>query len=267
MDKITSGDELFMTKSLLSKVNGFFPLEPELEADLVKLAFRPVKLSAGQTILSAGERYKQLLLVDEGWVLRQRHVNGGGRQIVNVALPGDFLSFNAVLFETSDFDLIAKTDVVVYPIEVPTIEKLMERHRGLASALTWASAREESLLAERVVSLGRRDATERLAHIICEISARLDMMDRLPGTRLSIPLIQEDFADILGLSVIHVTRTFKRLSDLGLLAYRRNGIELLDMSGLRRIAGFDEEYLHFSRRKDARRVPREADGGAAFTPP
>lgn len=255
MDKVTYGDELFMTKSLLAKISGFFPLEQELEADLRKLAFRSVKLSAGQTILSAGEKYKQVLLVDEGWVLRQRHVGGGGRQIVNVALPGDFLGFNAVLFDTSDFDLIAKTDVVVYPIEIQTIDKLMERHRGLASALTWANGREESLLAERVVSLGRRDATERLAHIICEIVVRLQLIDRLHSTRLNIPLIQEDFADILGLSVIHVTRTFRRLTDLGLLAYRRNGIDLLDIDGLKRIAGFDDAYLHFSLRKDARMRP------------
>lgn len=45
----------------------------------------------------------------------------------------------------------------------------MARHPGLAEALMWSNAHEEALLAERVVSLGRRDATERLAHVLCEI--------------------------------------------------------------------------------------------------
>ncbi len=76
---------------------------------------------------------------------------------------------------------------------------MMTRHPGLAEALMWSNAHEEALLAERVVSLGRRDATQRLAHVLCEIVARLELIQKHEGEVLQLPLLQEDFADILGL--------------------------------------------------------------------
>jgi CRP-like cAMP-binding protein len=127
---------------------------------------------------------------------------------------------------------------------------MMERHPGLAEALVWSNAHEEALLAERVVSLGRRDATQRLAHILCEIVARLALIDRQDGEVLILPLLQEDLADILGLSVIHIVRTFNRLEQMGAVQYRSRRIVLTDLDKLRRISGFDGEYLHFSQRKD-----------------
>ena len=114
----------------------------------------------------------------------------------------------------------------------------------------WSNAHEESLLAERIVSLGRRDATQRLAHVLCEIVARLELIERHTGDVLSLPLIQEDFGDILGISVIHVLRVFKRLQAMGVVEYRSKRVSLLDLEKLRRIAGFEGEYLYFSQRKD-----------------
>jgi hypothetical protein len=67
---------------------------------------------------------------------------------------------------------------------------------------------------------------------------------------LSLPLIQEDFGDILGISVIHVLRVFKRLQAMGVVEYRSKRVTLLDVEKLRRIAGFEGEYLYFSQRKD-----------------
>jgi hypothetical protein len=65
-----------------------------------------------------------------------------------------------------------------------------------------------------------------------------------------LPLIQEDLADILGISVIHVVRVFNRLEQMGAAEYKPRRIILHDMEKLRRIAGFDGEYLYFSQRKD-----------------
>ena len=128
---------------------------------------------------------------------------------------------------------------------------MMARYPGLVEALVWSNAHEEALLAERVVSLGRRDSTQRLAHVLCELVSRLELTDRPVGDVLVVPLIQEDFADILGISVIHVLRTFKRLAEAGAVEYRSRRLILLDPGKLRRIAGFDDGYLHFTRRRDA----------------
>ena len=103
---------------------------------------------------------------------------------------------------------------------------------------------EESILAERVVSLGRRDSFEKLAHALCELDARLSAIGQMRGRTIELPLNQEDFADILGISVIHVNRTFRRLSEEKIAEYRKGAIDLLDKERLAELSSFDPAYLH-----------------------
>jgi len=236
--------------NLIAKLRGYFPVTDTLRSDLNLLATKRVSLAAGDVLIRTGEKYKCLYLVEDGWMLRARYLPGGSRQIVNFALPGDFLCFNAMMFERSDFDIVAKTQASLWEIPVKDFRSIMSRYTGLAEALVWSNAHEESLLAERVVSLGRRDATQRMAHVLCEIAARLSLIDRHDGEILMLPLIQEDLADILGISVIHVVRVFNRLEQMGAAEYKPRRIILHDMEKLRRIAGFDGEYLYFSQRRD-----------------
>jgi CRP-like cAMP-binding protein len=236
--------------NLIAKLRGFFPVGPDLRTDLNQLATKRINLQPGEALIRAGEKHKCLYLLEDGWVLRARYLPGGSRQIVNFALPGDFLCFNSLMFERSDFDLVAKTNASLWELVSKDFRTMMTRHPGLAEALVWSNAHEEALLAERVVSLGRRDATQRMAHILCEIVARLQLIERHKGEVLMLPLIQEDLADILGISVIHVVRVFNRLEEMGVAEYRSRRIVLRDIEKLRAIAGFDGEYLYFSQRKD-----------------
>lgn len=238
--------------NLLSKLKGFFPVSHDLRTDLNQLVRERENFAAGDVIIRAGDKFTQLYLIDDGWVLRARYLPGGSRQIINFALPGDFVNFNSLMFTRSEFDLIAKTAVAMWRLEVKNFRETMARHPGLAEALVWSNAHEEALLAERVVSLGRRDATQRLAHVLCEIVARLQLIEQHKGEVLVLPLIQEDFADILGLSVIHIVRVFNRLEQAGVVEYKSRRVTLKDLDKLKRIAGFDGDYIHFSRRSDLR---------------
>ncbi len=121
---------------------------------------------------------------------------------------------------------------------------MFDRHPGLSAALAWTTGQEESILAERVVSLGRRDSLEKLAHALCELEARLSAIGQMQGNTIELPLNQEDFADILGISVIHVNRTFRRLSEDKTAEYRKGQIDLLDRARLVELAAFDPSYLH-----------------------
>ena len=67
---------------------------------------------------------------------------------------------------------------------------------------------------------------------------------RCKGSTIELPLNQEDFADILGISVIHVNRTFRRLSEDKTAEYRKGQIELLDRARLVELSAFDPSYLH-----------------------
>jgi CRP-like cAMP-binding protein len=229
---------------LCARLKTIGPMCPALMRDLRTLARDRIEVAAGRPIAKADERCSQLYLVDAGWVFRSRAMASGRRQIVNVALPGDLLCVDSVFFRASSFDLHARTNATLLRIETPSAADLFERHPGLASALAWTAGQEESVLAERVVSLGRRDSLEKLAHALCELAARLSAINQMRGNVIETPLNQEDFADILGISVIHVNRTFRRLSEDGVVDYRKGQIELLNRDRLMELASFDPGYLH-----------------------
>lgn len=212
--------------------------------DVKTLARDRVDIAAGRPIVKEHERCPQLYLIESGWVFRSRGLASGRRQIVNYALPGDVLCADSVLFKASSFDLTARTPVSVIRIEAPASAELFDRYPGLSAALAWTTGQEESILAERVVSLGRRDSLEKLAHALCEIETRLTAIGQMRGRTIELPLNQEDFADILGISVIHVNRTFRRLSEDKIAEYRKGSIDLLDRDRLSELAAFDPSYLH-----------------------
>jgi CRP-like cAMP-binding protein len=226
----------------MSGLNG---LGEALSRDIRALARDRVEISGGRPIVKENERCMQLYLVESGWVFRSRGLASGRRQIVNYALPGDLLCTDSLLFKASSFDLTARTPVTLARIEAPQGAEMFDKHPGLAAAVAWTMGQEESILAERVVSLGRRDSFEKLAHALCELDARLSAIGQMRGRTVELPLNQEDFADILGISVIHVNRTFRRMSEEKIAEYRKGAIDLLDKQRLAELSSFDPAYLHF----------------------
>jgi CRP-like cAMP-binding protein len=230
---------------LRRKMAGAGGLADALLSDIRALARDRIEISPNRPIVKERERCPQLYLIESGWVFRSRGLASGRRQIVNYALPGDMLCADSALFKASSFDLTARTPVSVIRIEPPPTSELFDKYPGLAAAVAWTNGQEESILAERVVSLGRRDSFEKLAHALCELEARLTAIGQMRARTIELPLNQEDFADILGISVIHVNRTFRRMSEEKIAEYRKGQIELLDRQKLAELSAFDPSYLHF----------------------
>ncbi len=218
----------------------------QLQRDLRMLARDRVELSNGKSIVAEEGKCPQLYLLEQGWVLRSRGLASGRRQIVGYALPGDMLCTDSLLFKASGFDLLARTPVTLIRIDAPDGPELFERFPALAAAVAWTAGQDESILAERVVSLGRRDSLEKLSHALCEMQARLSSIGMMRGHTLELPFNQEDFADMLGISVIHVNRTFRKLAEERVAIYRKGAIEIRDGERLKQIAAFNDNYLHLA---------------------
>ena len=95
------------------------------------------------------------------------------------------------------------------------------------------------------VSLGRRSATERLAHFFCEVMIRLRAVGLTNGSQCELPLTQADLADALGLSTVHVNRTLQDLRATGWVDCRSGRLTISNEQALRTFALFDPTYLHF----------------------
>ena len=98
------------------------------------------------------------------------------------------------------------------------------------------------------VSLGRRSAIERSAHLFCELQVRLGIVGLASDTEYALPVTQTELAECLGLTSVHVKRVIKELRERRLVEFRSSKVKILDLAGLRRVADFDPAYLYLERR-------------------
>lgn len=239
-----------MSQNLLKKFENFYELDEGLPEILQAMCTDPVEFDAGSVLAEQGSAYNGVFLIENGWIFRSKSLENGTRQIVNVAIAGDFVGLNAVLFAESDFNLVAKTHVEAYRFESQQLAEVLSRYPAFGAALFWVNTQEESILAERIVSLGRRTARQRTAHVLCEFISRMAIFDIDDPTQMLLPISQSEFADMLGISLVHMNKTLRRLENEEIVIFRNELLRIENMKALERIAGFDSGYLHFTHRRD-----------------
>ncbi|MQX38627.1 Crp/Fnr family transcriptional regulator, partial [Roseospira navarrensis] len=119
----------------------------------------------------------------------------------------------------------------------------------LATAIMWGASRDEAMVVEHLVNIGRRSAIERTAHFFLELGQRLALIGHVTNNGFACPLNQYVLADALGLSAIHVNRILRQLRERGLITLKAQQVIILDLAGLEKLAGFDSGYLNHSHRE------------------
>src|SRR5581483_4994347 len=94
------------------------------------------------------------------------------------------------------------------------------------------------------VNVGQRTAFERLAHLFCEIFARLSAVGLAYDNRCELPLTQIELADTLALSAVHVNRTLMEMRRARLVTFQNRQLVIHDLAALEGAAGFNANYLH-----------------------
>lgn len=185
----------------------------------------------------------QVFVLQAGWAYRYKALPDGRRQVLNFVLPGDFMGLRAHFFGIADHSIVTLTDVTVSDLSAIDIANLFQDFPKLAAAITWSAAREEAMLAEHIVRLGRRNALERTAHLFLELLNRLRAVDMVRDNTFAFPITQQILADTLGLSVVHVNRTLRKLRVMGLVDIEGGRIFLKDIARLERLAAYDSAHI------------------------
>jgi CRP-like cAMP-binding protein len=226
------------------------------------LSSTELRFRRGAALLSEGAEQEAVYVVKAGWVSCARHLSDGRRQITRFALPGDVLGFDALVQHVSTQDATALTDVTTVVLRPAEMAQLVVEAPHLGLALLWATAKDESALAERLASIGRRFALERLAHLFVETLMRLEALGLAEGHRLYFPITKEQLADAMGLTTIHIYRTLRRLTDDGLVKLDGPWLEIRDLEALKRVGKFDDLYIEPGRIPAATRRALDRAGAA-----
>ncbi|WP_298432372.1 Crp/Fnr family transcriptional regulator [uncultured Jannaschia sp.] len=231
------------TSPLTRKLSAFVALS-QVELDVLKqLHRRRRSFVAGRDMVYQGEARQAAYILSAGWVCSYKLQPDGTRQIVDFQVPGDFLGVRSVLLRTSDHSFEPIGDIEAAEVLAEDLLEAFARTPRLATAILWAVSRDEAMVVEHLVGIGRRGADARMAHFLLELASRLTLVGL--GTRegYDCPLTQYHLADALGLSAVHVNRVLRQLRERGLATFRDGRVTLHDYPGLVELAGFDPAYL------------------------
>ncbi|WP_415232577.1 Crp/Fnr family transcriptional regulator [Pseudophaeobacter arcticus] len=234
---------MMQSKPLVLKLSAFVALSEAELSILEGLHKRRRTFAAGRGLVHQGQTDHAAYILNSGWACSYKLLRDGQRQIVDFQIPGDFLGLRSVVLHISDHSIEPVTDIEVTEVHVADLLEAFSHTPRLATAVFWAASRDEAMVVEHLVDIGRRDAAERMAHFLLELGARLSLVGLGSRAGYACPLTQYLLADALGLSAVHVNRVLRQLREQGLVTFRDNFVTFDDYDRLVEFADFEMTYL------------------------
>ena len=213
------------------KIPAIHPVAPRDALDLLEQFGTTVSVQRDREIHGQGDQAAWCYRVIGGCVRVVNLMEDGRRQIGEFLMAGDVLGFDAL--ESYDFAAEAVSDVVLRRYPRRMVDALAERNFGLARRLRDVVSSSLRLAHTRLVLLGRKTASERIASFL------LEMAERLPHARpgvLELPMGRTDMADHLGLTIETVCRVLAHLRREGTIVIDRSSVAIRDMVALQQMA-------------------------------
>jgi CRP-like cAMP-binding protein len=220
------------------------PLGPAETDALLNLPYRIARLDARAYLVREGDRVDSCVALLSGFACRSKIAGGGARQILSVHMRGDVLDLQNGLLDRVDHNAQALTRVEAAYIPIRAVLDAAEAHPAIARALWRDTVVDGSIFREWILNVGRRNARQRISHLICELALRQEECDVRQGPLYEWPLTQEHVADATGLTPVHVNRTLQGMRADGLIATTRDTITIVDWSALQAAGDFRRDYLH-----------------------
>ncbi|WBQ12650.1 Crp/Fnr family transcriptional regulator [Hyphomonadaceae bacterium BL14] len=234
---------LIQISPLTRKLSAFVALSQTDLSTLERFDRRRRTFLSGHQMVHEGQVKASAFILSDGWACSYKILPDGERQIVDFQIPGDFLGLRSILFRTSDHTIEAVTRIEASEVLASDIFDAFNHAPRLAAAVLWAASRDEAMVVEHLVNLGRRSADMRMAHFLLELASRLHLVGVGDRTGFVCPLTQYHLADALGLTAVHVNRVLRQLREQGLATFQKGQVTFHDFNALVALAGFDTGYL------------------------
>jgi CRP-like cAMP-binding protein len=195
-------------------------------------------------IVREGTEQTSSHLLLEGYLCRYKDLRDGRRQIVALHVPGDFADLHSFLLKRLEHNLAALSPVRIAVFAHDRLRQISESWPHLTRMLWFSTLLDAAIHRQWILSIGRRSAVGRIAHLFCELRARLEVVGLASEAGYGLPLTQIDIADATGLTPVHVNRMLRELRDRDMLEFRGGEVAITDIAGLTRLAEFDPGYLY-----------------------
>ena len=193
----------------------FRPMSPhEIEAVReAKVGER--QFPARTDIMVEGEEAIGLYTIFSGWTFRYKELRSGGRQLLDILLPGDLIGLQSEMTGILNHSVKAVTDVRVCRLDGRLFHNLFETQPALMEALVATLLVEEQRADARILLLGRQYPAERLGYFFFELRERLQRRGRSADDSIELPLTYQHLADLVGVSRSQLGASLRELPQRG----------------------------------------------------
>jgi CRP-like cAMP-binding protein len=230
---------------LIRKLGQFVRLSPSDKAMLTRASSdRMRKFGPRADITREGDKPRDVHLLLSGWACRYKQLEDGRRQVVSFFLPGDMCDLNIFILKEMDHSIGTITPVTIIDLSRDFFDEISTGFPRVATALWWETLVNVAIQREWTMNLGQRTASERMAHLLCELFFRLRLAGLTEDNSCEFPLTQADLADATGLSKVHVNRTLQALRTAELVVLKGKTLTVPSLERLMDAGLFNPNYLH-----------------------
>jgi CRP-like cAMP-binding protein len=175
------------------------------------------------------------VLIRSGFAFRSCLLADGRRAILDILVPGDIGALDNIALARPSADIYAAARVGYHAVGAAALREtladrcVMTHVLGLFSENCWRGDR-------LTASIARLDARARICVLLLDIYDRLRRRGLIARPTFNLPLTQEQIADHLGLTLVHVNRTLRRLREERVVLLDRQVVIILDLERLREVA-------------------------------
>jgi CRP-like cAMP-binding protein len=240
----SSGRHTSSLHPLIRKLETNIDLSAEEKKVIAELPFVARSYPPDHDIVREHERPTHCVVILEGFACRYKVLEVGKRQIFSFHIPGDMPDAQSLMLDVMDHSLATLVPTLVAVIHHDVLRQLLRTQPRIAEAVWRDTLVDAAVFREWMANVGRRDAYARAAHLLCELYTRMRAVGLTRDGNLELPVTQEELADAMGLSTVHVNRTLQQLRGEKLITQGGRKVIILDWEGLQRAGQFDATYLH-----------------------
>jgi CRP-like cAMP-binding protein len=237
-----------MIEAHLKKLRVRDSVSDEEEREIRGLVAQVVEVAADRTVIRHGEELNTSTLLLEGWMARAKDLRSGQRQLLELHVAGDFTDLHGFTLKRLEHDIISLTRCRMALVPHERLRAMTERFPHLTRLYWFATNIDAAVQREWTLSLGRRSALARMAHLFCELNVRLGIVGLAEADSYDFPLTQAELSECLGLTSVHVNRTLQELRRMKLVDLENRRVTIRDLGALKSVAEFDDAYLYLDKR-------------------
>jgi len=236
-------------------------LDYEERNAILSLSGRVEQFRPNFDIVSPGNTVDHSCLIGRGLAARYDQMANGQRQLNAFHIEGDMCDLHSLVCPTAAWGITAMTTTTVLQVPHVELRNIIASYPAVALAFWRDGTADASILAKWIGNLGRRDARARVAHLLCEMALRTEAAGIGSREHFWFAVTQNNLADAVGLTPVHVNRTMQVLRRERLIRSSSHYVYIDSWSRLVDVADFDADYLLL----DCNRVrgPNKLVAGAA----